>query len=189
MVKGHNGRATETPDASHISNPDVTHEVSDVNVVAVLKFGAGLTILTVVVYVLMLLLFNRLNAREISKEAHPGPMALSERERLPPEPRLQAAPGFAEDLARSAGEREVDPKDPLWEIRVLRERWNDALKNGRRDSNGKIVGMPIDQAMQKVLEENKLAARAQPNSAANLSDYEISMPTAASSGRLTEKRQ
>jgi hypothetical protein len=184
------GHITETPDVSHIKNVEVSHEVSDVNVSAILKFVAGLTVLTVVVYVLMLLLFIFLNRREVKREPAPGPMALSEQERLPPEPRLQSAPGFAGDLAKSAGEGGSDePKDPLWEIRLLRKQWNDTLENGPRDQSGRIVGLPIEQAMQKVLEDKVLASRSQQNPSSNLDDYALSMPTAASSGRTTEKRK
>src|SRR3972149_11483628 len=98
---GH-GHATETPDVSHIKNVDVTHEASDVSISGILKFVVGLTILTGVVYVLMLLLFNLMNAKAVRSEqaSPPGPMALTEKERLPPEPRLQGAKGFAEDLAK-----------------------------------------------------------------------------------------
>jgi len=197
MVKrGHNGKGrghiTETPDVSHIKNVDVTHELSDVNVPAILKFVGGLTVLTIVVYVLMLLLFNFLNSRQAEKEPTPGPMAMSEQERLPPEPRLQSGRGFAQDLAKSAGETDAGkdkPRDPLWEIRVLRNQWNDALENGLRDQSGQTIGLPIEQAMQKILEGKGLPSHPQENASANLDDYAIRMPTAASSGRMTEKRK
>ena len=184
------GHITETPDVSHLKNVEVSHEVSDVNVSPILKFVAGLTVLIVVVYVLVLLLFDFLNHREVKREPAPGPMAMSEQERLPPEPRLQSAPGFPGDLAKSAGEGGSDePKDPLWEIRFLRKQWNDTLENGPRDQSGRIVGLPIEQAMQKVLEDKVLASRSQQNPSSNLDDYALSMPTAASSGRTTEKRK
>ena len=184
------GRIKETPDVSHLKNVDVTHEISDVNVPAILKFVVGRTVLTIVVYVLMLLLFNFLNSREVKKEPQAGPMAMGEQERLPPEPRLQSAPGFAADLVKSAGEGSSDaPKDPLWEIRFLRKQWNDTLEKGPRDQSGRIVGLPIEQAMQKVLEDKLLASRSQQNPLSNLDDYALSTPTAASSGRTTEKRK
>ena len=44
---GH-GHVTEVPDTSHIKNVDVTHETSDVNVPALLKFVLALTIMTAV---------------------------------------------------------------------------------------------------------------------------------------------
>jgi hypothetical protein len=178
---------TETPDVSHIKNIDVTHEVSDVNVPALLKFVGALTIMTIAVYFLMWGLFKFFNTQVTQQEAPPGPMALSEQERLPPEPRLQGAKGFADELAKSAGESSQEkPKDPLWEIRVLRHQWENQLEQGPRDSSGNPVGLPIDQAMKKVLEQG-LPTRSQPGSAQESAEQGISTPTAASSGRVTRK--
>src|SRR5216684_2900436 len=141
MKSSHNGQGsqddghvTETPDVSHIKNIDVTHEVSDVDLRGILGFLIALSVMTVVVYLLMLLMFDVLNSREEKKEADNRPMALSEKERLPPEPRLQSAPGFAEDLAKQAGVKEADdltkPKDRTWELEQLRKKWDDELLHG-----------------------------------------------------------
>jgi hypothetical protein len=183
------GHRTETPDVSHIRNVEVTHEMSDVDVKGILTFAVALTVMTVVVYLLMLLMFNVLNKQEVSKEQKPSPMKLSEKERLPPEPRLQGAQGFSEGLDKSAGITETEeekgkPKDPLWEIRILRQQWNDVLEHGAKDKDGKVVGLPIDEAMKRTLEGNGLPSRSQ---APGDSDYSVQTPTAASSGRLTEK--
>jgi hypothetical protein len=176
---------TETPDVSHIKNVDVVHETSDINVAAVFKFVFFLTVMTIAIYVLMWALFRLFEARA-QKEPEPGPMAMTERERLPPEPRLQLAPGFAEDLGQIANVQDVGhPSDPAWEIRVLRQLWEDSLKYGVRDQNGKVVGVPIDQAMKRVIEGKGLPVR--PN-AGKPDDYLISVPSAASSGRVNEKR-
>ena len=95
---GH-GHATETPDVSHVKNVDVTHETSDVNVPALLKFVLGADRHDGGVYVLMLFLFSFFNAKETKERAIPaGPMAMSEQESLPPEPRFQSAPGFGVNL-------------------------------------------------------------------------------------------
>src|SRR4026209_55865 len=90
-----NGHKTETPDVSHIRNVEVTHEPSDISVSGVLVFVVALTIATAAVCVDMWLLFRDLNSQE-AKAPQPGPMAVRKGEegRLPPEPRLQAAPGF-----------------------------------------------------------------------------------------------
>jgi len=182
------GHKTETPDVSHIRNVEVTHEMSDVDVKGILTFAVALTVMTVVVYLLMLLMFNVLNKQEVGKEQKPSPMALSEKERLPPEPRLQGAQGFSEGLDKSAGITETEeekgkPKDPLWEIRILRQQWNDVLEHGAKDKDGKVVGLPIDEAMKRILEGNGLPSRSPESN----SDYAVRMPTAASSGRMTEK--
>ena len=178
---------TETPDVSHIKNIDVTHETSDVNVPALLKFVLALTVMTALVYVLMLFLFNFLNTQEEQKEPPAGPMAMSERERLPPEPRLQSAPGFAEDLSKTKGDSTSgNPKDPLWEIRVLREQWQRDLNEGPKDQSGRTLGMPIDAAMQKLVTEQN--AKAAANQTRMTEDgYGDQLPTAASSGRVSLK--
>lgn len=173
---------TETPDVSYIKNVDVVHETSDVNVPALLKFVLALTVMTAAVYFLMLFLFNFLNAQEVKNEPPPGPMAMSERESLPPEPRLQAAPGFAEDLTKSIGDANPQqPKDPLWEIRVLRQQWQTALNEGAKDSTGRVVGIPIEEAMKRVVTAGS------PATGDKSGGYGEALPTAASSGRMTMK--
>jgi hypothetical protein len=158
---------TETPDTSHIKNIDVTHEVSDVYIGGIARFVAGLLVLIVVSFVLMWGMFRLLQSRSVEAEKPRSPMALTEKERLPPEPRLQGAPGFSEDLEKSAAakpetRRELSaattakapaPKDPMWEIRVVRDQWDDVLKNGPIDQNGQRYGMPIEQAKQEVLKQ------------------------------------
>jgi hypothetical protein len=158
---------TETPDTSHIKNIDVTHEVSDVYIGGIARFVVGLLILIVASFVLMWGMFRLLQSRSVEAEKPRSPMALTEKERLPPEPRLQGAPGFSEDLEKSAAakpetRRELSaattarapaPKDPMWEIRVVRDQWDDVLKNGPVDQNGQRYGMPIEQAKQEVLKQ------------------------------------
>ena len=165
MKSKHNGHEhiTETPDVSHIRNIDVTHETGDVYVPAIAKFILGLTVMTVVVYLLMWGMFNFLFAQAEHREEAPSPVALSSKDRLPPEPRLQSAPGFAEDLAKEAGVKEGEgeakgessetPKDPLWEIKVLREHWKNTLELGAKDQTGKQVVMPIEEAKKELLKK------------------------------------
>ena len=188
---GH-GHVTETPDVSHIKNIDVTHEASDVSVGGILKFVVGLTIFAVVVHVLMWGLFRFFNSQEAGKEPPPGPMAMTEQERRPPDPKLQAAPGFGVKLANGEWVP-LENREPQAEYRVLLEQWDQTLKEGARDQSGKLVGLPIDQAMQKVLEGKGLPSRAPPAAGASTGgrpeDHGIDMPTAESSGRMTEKRR
>lgn len=187
MSKKHdsNIHRTETPDVSHIRNVEVTHERSDVNVSAIAKFVFALTVITVAVYFLMWGLFRVFNA-QAQKEPVPGPMAMSEQERIPPEPRLQGARGFGEELGKVAGDKgSADPRAPEWEIKVLRKLWEDNLRDGPRDPNGQVVGIPIEDAMKKVVESGLPSRVSGP---LQFQDFAISMPTAASSGRTTEKR-
>jgi hypothetical protein len=193
---GHNGNGhrqehvTETPDVSHIKNVDVTHEGSDVNVGGIVKFVVGLTLFGVIVFILVWGMFILLNAQEQKKEPQPGPMAMTEQERRPPDPKLQAAPGFGVKLANGQWVP-LENREPQAEYRVLRDQWNQTLKEGARDQSGKIVGLPIDQAMQELIKNNALPSRIkeipEEGPGWRAQDYGIDMPTAASSGRTTEK--
>ena len=184
---GHDPRhVTETPDLSHIKNLDVTHEASDVNVSGVAKFVLGLTVLGVVVFVLMWGMFRFLDAQETEKEPRPGPMAMKPEERLPPAPRLQAAPGFGVKLENGEWVA-LEKREPQAEYRVLREQWERDLKCSREQESNVHAGcVPIDQAMEKVLEAG-LPSRKQDNASRGNDDYGVSLPTAASSGRMTVK--
>lgn len=174
---------TETPDVSHIRNVEVTHEESDISVSGVLTFVVALTVLTAAVYLGMWLLFDYFQAQE-AKEPKPGPMALSKQERLPPEPRLQGAKGFKVTLGNGQ-EVDLEKSQPQAEYRVLLGQWEKDLREGSKDSSGKPLGMPIEDAMKKLVEMN-VPSRIKGSQKA--AEFAVSVPTAASSGRVTEKR-
>jgi len=185
MKEKGNGHKTETPDVSHIRNVEVTHEKSDVSVVGVMTFVVSLTIAAIAIHIGIWLLFRYFNAQE-AKAPQPGPMALTKEERLPQGPRLQSAPGFEVTL-EDGRKVKLERREPQAEYRVLRQQWDENLKTGLKDQSGKVVGMPIDAAIDKVVSGEGLPARVK-GSAGKLSDYAISMPTAASSGRESEQR-
>jgi hypothetical protein len=159
----HKDHLTETPDVSYIKNVDVTHEASDVYVGGIARFVVGLSVLTIAVFFLMWGLFRMFETRIV--EPKRSPMALSDEERLPPEPRLQGAPGFAEELGKKSktvkseesptkhADESGKPKDPLWEIRTLREHWNDVLEHGPLDQGGRRYGLPIEKAKEEILKQ------------------------------------
>ena len=189
---GHNGhgRVRETPDVSHIQNIDVTHETSDVNVGGILKFVVGLTIFGIIVNVLIWGMFRFFNAEEETKEPKQGPMAMTKEERLPPEPRLQAAPGFGVKLVNGQWVS-LEKREPQAEYRVLREQWERQLNCEFGDRARGVISdrplcMPIDTAIEKVFEGQGLPVRAQ---GTNSGKPDIALPTAASSGRVTGKEK
>jgi hypothetical protein len=190
---GHKGNGnddrhvTETPDVSHIKNPDVTHEASDVSVSGVAKFVGALTVMGIVVFVLMWGLFRLLVTQEETKEPTPGPMAMSPQERLPPAPRLQAAPGFGVKL-ENGDWVPLEKREPQAEYRTLREQWERVLTEGAKDQSGTLVGLPIDQAMEKVVGlPSRVKEISEEGPGWRAQDYGLDPPTAASSGRVTEK--
>jgi hypothetical protein len=149
-----------------------------------MTFVIVLTLSGIAIHLGVAFLYNFLSAQE-AKEPGPGPMALSEKERLPPEPRLQSAKGFGVEL--ESGQRVgLELSQPQDEYRVLRKQWDENLKTGLKDQSGKVVGMPIDAAIDKVAADG-LPSRVK-GAGGKLNDYAVSMPTAASSGRETEKR-
>ncbi|HEV2834042.1 MAG TPA: hypothetical protein VGW58_01930 [Pyrinomonadaceae bacterium] len=178
------GHKTETPDVSHIRNVEVTHETSDINVRGVLTFVVALTVATALISLGMWLLFRYFNVKEAERK--PGPMALQQSERLPPEPRLQAAPGFEVKLQDGQVEKlQLEP--PQAEYRVLKEQWERALRGELKDQSGNPVSIPIEQAIDLVIAGGGLRTKAA-IAPTKLEDYAISLPTASSSGRETEKR-
>ena len=160
----HKDHVTETPDASYIKNVEVMHEVSDVHISGIAKFVVGLFVLMVASFFLMWVMFRAFESK--TKDTPASPMALTDKERLPPEPRLQGAPGFGEELEKEVGAKESPepkaspeakpsptPKDPLWEIKAVRDRWNDVLEHGPIDQSGKRYGMPIERAKEEILKQ------------------------------------
>jgi hypothetical protein len=182
------GHATETPDTSYIQNPDVAHEESDVNVRSIAMFVVGLVIFFGVTFLLIWLMMKFFDEREARLEPPPGPMALTEQERLPPEPRLQLAPGFGVDAGNNQ-RANLELKAPQDERRIVFHQWEEELKNGRRDPNtGQIISIPIAEAMRKLVEENPPPAR-QPASGKEMpAQGGMDVPAFMSSGRQTEKR-
>src|ERR1043165_9419019 len=178
------GHRTETPDVSHIRNVEVTHEKSDVNVRAVVTFIVVLTISAIAIHIGVYFLFEYFNRQE-AKAPRPGPMALTKEERLPPEPRLQAAPGFQLKLENGQTVN-LEKSTPQREYRVLRRQWEENLKTGLKDQSGNVVGMPIDAAIDKIVSAGLPSSVKEPDK--KLSDFAISMPSASSSGREVEKR-
>lgn len=176
-----NGHRTETPDVSHIRNVEVTHETSDVNVRGVLTFVVVLTVTTAVVSLGLWYLFIYFNT-EKAKERAPGPLAirnLKEEDRLPPEPRLQGSRGF--EVTLENGQKvKLELTHPKSEYEVLRRQWQAALQAGVKDSAGNTVGVPIEDAMRRVVSGAGLPARP---TQGKVDDYGISIPTDSSSGR------
>jgi hypothetical protein len=193
-VFGRKIHVTETPDVRHITNLDVMHEESDVNVKGVATFVAALTvfgiIICVIVYVLFLY-FERRETRNEDKEFH-SPLARVAEERRPPPsvPHLQAAPG---DRALDP-ELQKDPranlelKEPDTEWKLLREKYDYELTHaGPADPSTGKNRVPIEQAMQQLLQQG-LPARATPQAGDPTVIGGMDVSSYSSAGRQTEKR-
>ena len=183
---GHDGHRTETPDVSHIRNVEVAHEPSDVSVRGVGTFVLVLTLSTITISIGLWFLFDYLNTGRMI-EPKPGPMSLRnlpEDQRLPPGPRLQGSRGFGADLRE--GQKKLELSTPDSEYRAVRQQWVEDLRTGSKDQAGNTIGMPIDQAIDKVVSDGLPARTTQ--APGKLEDYAISMPSQTSSGRETIKK-
>jgi hypothetical protein len=113
--------------ASH-DGPEVRHEESDVNVIGVLAFAAGLFVAAVLIHFMVWLLFLYFSGREAARVPSEYPLAAGQETRVPPEPRLQTHP--REDL------------------QALRAREDAVLHSyGWVDKTAGIVRIPIDEAI------------------------------------------
>lgn len=157
----------ETPDVSYITNPDVAHEESDVAVRPLLWFVGGLTVFTLITCLAMLLLFEFFRGREESEELAPSPLARQGAERLPPEPRLQLAPGWEvemngkrQDLSYTAANTGYVPQ-PWSEWLLVNEAWQRQLNDyGWADQQAGTARVPVNRAIDLYLERR---ARPQPS--------------------------
>ncbi|MDQ3257342.1 MAG: hypothetical protein M3R15_26220 [Acidobacteriota bacterium] len=193
----------ETPDVSYIKNPDVAHEETDVSVGPIAKFVVGLFVFATVICLLMFMLFRYFEQRAKENELPASPVARQGEDRLPPEPRLQGAPGFRVNERSdvlSAEERNLELQEPQAEMRRVRKIWDHDLANyGLVEGQPGRVRIPIKDAMKIYLERE--ASKAQPSqnnqpesqpgqsSRSAPSGRQETMPSSSSSGKQLEKRE
>ena len=105
---------------------------------------------------------------------------------MPPEPRLQAAPGFGVTLENGTWVN-LQTTKPQAEFETLNKQWEQELNGQIKDASGNPTTIPINQAIKSVVTGDSLPVRTK-EAPDKLRDYAISTPTAASSGRVSEKR-
>lgn len=166
----------ETPDVSDISNVDVSHEETDVNVGMLFKFIGVLFVSTVVILAAMQLMMNYFQAREISEELPPASRVNPPgTRRLPPLPRLQGAPGSL--------------LLPLDEMKKFREDQNLAVNSyGWVDKPTGLVRIPIEEAKKRLLERGLPVRAMTPVSASTGSGSVAASPVAAQKPPQTAAR-
>ena len=111
----------------------VDHETSDVNIAGIFGFGIGLLVVAVIVHLLIFVLFRYFERREDARVPAEYPLARSQEDRVPPEPRLQ-----------------TNPRQDLIDLRAKEDEWLGSY--GWVDRNAGIVRIPIDAAMKLTLE-------------------------------------
>ena len=112
---------------------ELHHEESDVNFGGIVGFGAGLVAVCAAVAIVVFVYFRFLEARQTHTGPVEYPLAVSEENRVPPEPRLQT--------------------NPREDLRDLRAKEDDVLRSyGWVDKNAGVVRIPIDDAIRLTLQ-------------------------------------
>ena len=162
------------------------YEQNIIGLKGVFYFGIGLILLIIITFALMWALLNVLKDDAMAEKGTSGPLALSETERLPPEPRLQTAPGFG--VESQNGRVNMELKEPQAEYRELKKQWAEVWEHGAKDSHtGAVSSLPIDAAKEKFLEQ---AVKARSGQEAEQQTLRSKMYfTDASSGRRAADRR
>lgn len=131
------------------------HEGSTLKIGPVVWFLIGLGVATVIVFFLMAGLFDAFANRAGKSEDHPSPLA-GERQKLPPEPRLQLAPTKAEQLEDKLPPN-IKADHPLQEMKRARAEEDAKLNSyGWVDQKTGVVHIPIDDAKRLFLQKQQV---------------------------------
>lgn len=132
---------------------DRAYESNLIGLRGIIYFAVGLFLLIVITFGLMYFLQNVLEDQAVQTKDNKNPLMMSDVERLPPEPRLQAAPGFGVDSENGRVNLELRaPQSEYWE---LERQWEKQWAEGQKDQKtGTIITLPIEEAKQKLLQQN-----------------------------------
>lgn len=132
------------------------YEQNIIGLKGIIYFAGGLFLLIVITFALMWSLLRVMRDQAEETKGAVGPMVMSEKESLPPEPRLQAAPGFG--VESQDGRVNLELRAPQAEYRELRAQWDEILKKGEVDpKTGTQITMPIDEAIDRFVGQNPKA--------------------------------
>jgi hypothetical protein len=114
-------------------NVEVVHEESDVNVVAIIRYGIALLVIGVLIHVFLWWLQGTYSRQSQRAQTQVYPLAAGQQDRLPPSPRFQ--------------------ENPQQELQDLRAKQKALLEGyGWVNKEGGIARIPIEDAMKMVVE-------------------------------------
>ncbi|MGD9629922.1 MAG: hypothetical protein AB7V18_11815 [Pyrinomonadaceae bacterium] len=153
----------------------------------IVYFAVGLFLLIVITFGLMWALLGVFEDQAKIDKASDNPMAMSDKERLPAEPRLQAAPGFGVDGTKGRINLELRaPQSEWWELqKEYKEVWEKGMKD---KATGAVTALPIEEAKAKVLERN-LKARSGPEAEKLFADSKLRFSDASAGRVATDRRR
>ncbi len=173
--------------AETINDLNKPYERNDIGLKGIVWFGVGLFLLIVITFGLMSALLNVLDDYNRENAGPVNPLMMNERERLPPEPRLQLAPGFGVDA--ETGRVNLELLEPQAEYRELLRQWEAVWEYGQKDEKtGTVITLPLEEAKSRLLSQGvKTRAGVETE---NMYDTSRSRISDSSSGRLaSEKRR
>ncbi len=163
------------------------YEQNVIGLKGIFYFGIGLFLLIVITFALMWAFMGVLEEDAKQNKASTNPMIMSEKERLPPEPRIQAAPGFG--VESDKGRVNLELKAPQSEYWELKKQWEDAWRFGRKDEKtGTAISMSIDQAKEKFLQQ-PVKAKSGPEAEKALTDSRMVISDSSAGRMATLKRR
>lgn len=134
-------------------NVDLAYERNEIQLKGILFFAGGLFLLVVITFGLMWALYGVMESDAKVRMASDNPMQLSEIDRLPPEPRLQGAPGFGVESEK--GRINLELGAPQAEYLELQKQWKELREKGlKHPETGVVIAMPIEDAKKALLEQN-----------------------------------
>lgn len=170
-------------------NFDKAYETNIIGMRGILYFGVGLFILIVITFGLMWYLEKVMEDQAQATDAREKNLMMenvTKEDRLPPEPRLQAAPGFG--VGEGNDRVNFELQAPQSEYRELEKRWKKIEMEGQRDpGSGAVVTLPIEEAKQRLLQEN-VKAKSGAEARKELEDSRTFM-SYSSAGRMSSDKR
>ena len=167
---------------------DKPYEQNLIGLRGIVYFGVGLFLLIVVTFGLMWALMNVMEDNAVETKDQKSPLALSEQDRLPPEPRLQSAPGFGVDDEK--GRVNLELAIPQAEYRELHRQWEKLLAEGQKDTKtNTVISLPIEEAKKKLLEEGGLKAKTGAEAEKTLDESRTFVSYSSSGRTRTDRRR
>jgi hypothetical protein len=164
-----------------------TYEDNNIKLRGIMGFGMFLLALIVVTFVLMYILQFKILQPQFDEADKVSPMAMKPDEKLPPEPRLQAAPGFGVDGPN--GRINLELREPQAEYREMKKMWDDIEVNGQKvvDKDGKqtVTILPMNEAKAKIIEQG-LKSRSPEESEKAMNDAK-NLYSQSSAGRVASE--
>jgi hypothetical protein len=182
----------------HLENPDVRFERRDANIRLILFTAGGLVAVAVAVLLILWGMMDYYNAREAKTHRDGNPLAeedskrqLDERLRDIPAPSLEGLQPVQSEYPFTRSNPKLEVYSPRIENTDLRPTNYPQLTTygPAEPARDGYVRIPIDRAMQLVLEKDLLKAREKKESVPEPSRGVLDRPTQANSGRGPQKRE